>query len=321
MSMFLRFAPVCFVVLFLLQPVAKAQDASELVVRLNQLESQMRDQAGQIEQLQHENRLLKEQLRQQGGNPAASPIQTPPPPPPQTNPGVATTPVSPVAPRQPEGGRTRPGDLFDPNSQPDAPGAPRQLGSTPPSSPLTEEELRGEGRGYRIPDGAIPGPGNESGETPSSIIDMDTDSPTGPQAPVGPSVAATGSGDPKADYDRAYNQFTRARYAEAEMSFRQFLQSHPRDELVPDARYWLGETYLSAGKPRDAAEQFLALTTENATSPKAPSGMLKLGTALTSLGAQDRACAIFAELSRKYPKASQEFKDEVEREKRRAKCP
>ncbi|WP_048448111.1 YbgF trimerization domain-containing protein, partial [Methylobacterium variabile] len=42
---------------------AAAQDAAEFVVRLNRLENQSRQMAGQIESLQYENRQLKEQLR------------------------------------------------------------------------------------------------------------------------------------------------------------------------------------------------------------------------------------------------------------------
>ncbi len=42
---------------------AGAQDASELIVRLNRLENVSRQMSGQIETLQYENRQLKEQLR------------------------------------------------------------------------------------------------------------------------------------------------------------------------------------------------------------------------------------------------------------------
>ncbi|MDB5511621.1 MAG: tol-pal system protein YbgF, partial [Enterovirga sp.] len=42
---------------------ARAQDAADLVVRLNRLEGQMRQMSGQIEQLQFDNRQLKDQVR------------------------------------------------------------------------------------------------------------------------------------------------------------------------------------------------------------------------------------------------------------------
>ena len=104
------------------------------------------------------------------------------------------------------------------------------------------------------------------------------------------------------------------------MGLRQFLQSHPRDRLVPDAIYWLGETYLQRNRPREAAEQFLRISTEHARAAKAPEAMLKLGISLNALGARDQACATFAEFSRKYPDASNNVRQGVEREVKRARC-
>jgi tol-pal system protein YbgF len=103
------------------------------------------------------------------------------------------------------------------------------------------------------------------------------------------------------------------------MGLRQFLQSHPRDRLVPDAIYWLGESYLQRSRPREAAEQFLKVSTEHARSNKAPDAMLKLGIALNALGARDQACATFAELGRKYPEAAS-VRQGAEREQKRARC-
>ncbi len=137
---------------------------------------------------------------------------------------------------------------------------------------------------------------------------------------LGPSVAATGSGDPKADYDAAYAFVVQRQFEQAEMGFRRFLQSHPRDRLVPDATYWLGESYLQRNRPREAAEQFLNISTDYPKSIKAPDALLKLGMSLNALGARDRACAVFAELDRKYPQASPNVRQGAEREQKRAKC-
>jgi TolA-binding protein len=68
---------------------AAAQDAADAIVRLNRLESQFRQISGQMEQLQYENRQLKEQLRKfqedvefrfqegRGGSRPSSPTTTP----------------------------------------------------------------------------------------------------------------------------------------------------------------------------------------------------------------------------------------------------
>jgi tol-pal system protein YbgF len=104
------------------------------------------------------------------------------------------------------------------------------------------------------------------------------------------------------------------------MGFRGFIQSHPRDRMVADATYWLGETYLQRNRPREAAEQFLKVTTDHSRAPKAPDAMLKLGMALGAIGARDQACATFAELERKFPQAAPAVRQGVDREQKRARC-
>jgi tol-pal system protein YbgF len=145
-----------------------------------------------------------------------------------------------------------------------------------------------------------------------------------PPAPAatrsGPSVTAAGSADPRVDYDTAFAYLQQRQFEQAEMGFRRFLQSHPRDKLVPEATYWLGESYLQRNRYREAAEQFLNVSTDHPTTPRAPEALLKLGVSLSGLGARDRACAVFAELDRKYPQAAPTVRQSAEREQKRAKC-
>ena len=90
---------------------------------------------------------------------------------------------------------------------------------------------------------------------------------------------------------------------------------------MADATYWLGESYLQRNRPREAAEQFLKVSTEFSRSGKAPDALLRLGVSLTALGAKDQACATLAEVERKYPSASPNVRQGVEREMKRARCP
>ncbi|HYY84432.1 MAG TPA: YbgF trimerization domain-containing protein, partial [Beijerinckiaceae bacterium] len=129
-----QFVLAVFPVVALAGP-ASAQDAAELVVRLNRLENQSRQMAGQIEQLQFENRQLKEQARKfqedvefrfQDGRPGARPPVAPSASPSQT---PSSPPSSPPRPQ-------RRGDAFDPSHAPGAPGAPQPLGTAQPSAPL-----------------------------------------------------------------------------------------------------------------------------------------------------------------------------------------
>jgi tol-pal system protein YbgF len=282
------------VVGLLLPAPAAAQDAAELSVRVNRMENQIRQLSGQIEQLQFENRRLTDQLKrfqedvefrlsERGG----------------TRPSGAPAAAAPAAPGQPQ--RPRRNDAFDPGAQPGASGAPRQLGT--PATGVIDNGGPGSGQpldvtGARQPPAAALQPGQR-----------------GPQ-----SVVATAPGTPRQSFDAALAAINSRQYEDAEMGFRQFLQSHPRDRLAPNAIYWLGESYFRRSRHKDAAEQYLKVTTDHARTNIAPEAMLKLGMSLNALGARDQACATFAQVSVKYPEAPETVRSGVERERRRVRC-
>jgi len=288
--------------LFGAAPVS-AQDAADLLVRTTRLENQLRQMSGQIEQLQFENRRLSDQLRKfqedvdfrlnEKGGRSAAPAPTGAPPA-----GAAPAPQ-----------RQRRGDAFDPTMQQGAVGAPQQLGGggsiagiiqgeddldgSAPGQPL---DLQGVGR--PVPQGALP-----------------------QSVPRGQSVAAaSGPATAKEAYDVAFASLQRKEYEQAEMGFRQFLQSYPRDRLAVDATYWLGESYLQRQRYREAAEQFLKISRESPRATKAPDSLLRLGMALNGLGAKEQACATYAKVGVDYPSASDSVRQGVARERRRSGC-
>ena len=77
---------------------------------------------------------------------------------------------------------------------------------------------------------------------------------------------------------------------------------------------------LQRSRPREAAEQYLKVSTDYAKSPRAPEGMLRLGQSLAALGNNDQACATFGEVGRRYPNASAAVKKGVERETQQDHC-
>lgn len=318
---------------------AAAQDAADLLVRTNRLENMVRQLSGQIEQLQFENRRLQDQvkrfqedvefrLQDKSGTPAR---QQPP---------------------------QRRSDAFDPATTPGAAGAPRPLGtngvaSAPLQGIVTQSQSlnagspsvmsapgRGaaQGGGYSVnPNqsgaGLTQGLGTEIIEDdglPGQPLDINALARrSGPGAPdqgvavvprTGPSIAATANASPREAFDAAVALYRAKQYEQAEMSLRQLLQSHPRDRLVPDALYWLGESYAARQRHREAAEQFLKVTTDFASSPRAPDALLKLGVSLNALGAKEQACATFAEAGRKYAQGAGPYRQRVDRERARARC-
>ena len=188
----------------------------------------------------------------------------------------------------PSGG-TRPAkksDAFDPAANPAAPGTPKTLGQ------LAAEASEA-------------GPGSPASLNPGQIP---------------PKAANSAPGTAKGDYDVASNMLERGELEAAEMAFREFLKTHARDRLKPEAIFGLGETFYRRNRYREAAEQYLSVTTDHAKSARAAEAMLKLGMSLRGLGATPEACGTYSEVGKKYPKASAAIKQAVEREKKRAQC-
>ncbi len=259
---------------------ASAQDAAEMLLRLDRLESENRRLNGQVEEMSFQLRRLEDQLKRaqadadlrfrdleqgRGGQPRAA------------------TPATP-APTTPTPGRRQ--DAFDPATSPGSPGAPRPLG-----------------------------PGTGGGD-----INAPLDVTRNPRAAVAPLPQTGPSGDPRVDFEAARALFEQGSHAEAEGAFREFLRAHPKDRRVADATFFLGETYLGRTRYREAAEQYLNVTTKFSKSGRAPEAMLKLGISLRGLGAKSEACGTFEQLPAKYPNASAAIRAAVEREKVRAQC-
>ena len=79
-------------------------------------------------------------------------------------------------------------------------------------------------------------------------------------------------------------------YEGAELAFRAFLSAHGRDRLAPNATYWLGESLFQRQRHREAAEQFLRLSTDFPQAQVAPNALQRLGQSLAALGERTAAC-------------------------------
>ncbi|MBI5110356.1 MAG: tol-pal system protein YbgF [Rhodovulum sp.] len=361
-------------------PATAQMSESDLIVRLNQLESQMRRLTGDLEQAQFRNQQLEQQLRRmqedyefrfqelgRGGSrgaPAAPPsaapgrrgeapvapsqaqaqppyvpptgaTELPPPPAYGGGPAYAAADAGPpaVAPPAP-GGRGRRGDAFDPSQTPGAPGAPRVLGSIQGES----TPVPGRAAGAPLDLGSMAGAAAADpslGRGPAATGGLPPPPPRNPSAtghggpaPGGYGAQSQGSqvaslppgGSPKDEYDLAYGYVLRKDYALAEQTFREFLRKHPNDRLAGDAQYWLGESLYLRKSYKDAADAFLAVTQRPGANPKAPEAMLRLGQSLAALNQKELACSSFAEVLRRYPRASVNVKQAVEREQKRVRC-
>ena len=103
---------------------------------------------------------------------------------------------------------------------------------------------------------------------------------------AGPTVVPGGgigfTDGPREQYNAAIEAYRNGQYAQAEEQLKAFLAANGSHRLAPDAIFYLGETYFQRSRPREAAEQYLKLSTDFAKSTRAPEGMLRLGQSLAA---------------------------------------
>lgn len=133
-------------------------------------------------------------------------------------------------------------------------------------------------------------------------------------------AAAPGADDPKTAYEAAYGHMLQQNYGAAQAGFSDFLRLFPTHALVPNALYWLGETYYVQRNYADAAEAFDIVLSSHAASNKAPDSQLKKAMSLSQLGKNSDACSVLRDLSAKYPNAPSHVKSKADSERRRVGC-
>src|ERR1700722_11198497 len=182
-------------------------DAAGLVMRVNRLEEELRQANGRIEELENAQHRLEAQLqkfRQDvefrfGDHSEGAPPES----------DVAEAPLA-----------------------PGQPGAPRPLGTTPPSAPLVRE-------------------------TPAAGAPLELGKGPPPAPPTtGPTIVGSGVAmldQPREQFNVALQAFQAGQYPEAEVGFKAFLTANPAHRLTPDAIFYIGETYLQRSRPREGA--------------------------------------------------------------------
>lgn len=120
---------------------------------------------------------------------------------------------------------------------------------------------------------------------------------------------------PQEQYEYAFGLLRTANYAEAEKAFTAFVQKNPTDVLAGNAQYWLGETYYVRGDYQKAAVAFAEGFQKYPNSGKAADNLLKLGMSLGEMGKKQDACTALSQLLSKYPGAPEDLLVRAKREK------
>lgn len=297
----------------------EAPDAAGVEVRVGKLEKRLREMTGQIEELQNANRKLIEQVQKfqqdvdsrlssgSGGRGKRAEAVSPP----SASTPAPTADVDSGKPTR----RARRDDAYDPDSAPGGDsGRPKQLGSAASAAES------GANSPMDLSGGRLRNGGSSDSIAPTLRLPSNTKSSSTTAGASGPAAAASIPGSPRAEFDAALGLYKGKQYEDAEKGFSAFIQKNPKSRLAADATYYLGESFAQRGRSREAAEQYLKVSTDYSSSTRAPDAMLHLGMSLKALGAKEQACATFSEVNRKYPNAPSYVKSGVEREAKRAQC-
>ncbi|MBX9455900.1 MAG: tol-pal system protein YbgF [Rhizobium sp.] len=121
-------------------------------------------------------------------------------------------------------------------------------------------------------------------------------------------------------YQSAYEQVLAGDYAAAEAGFSAFIAANPESKRIADANFWLGEAQYSQAKYSESAKTFLNAYKTHGKSGRAPEMLLKLAMSLAALDSRDTACATLREVAKSYPKASRAIITKVATEQKRLSC-
>ncbi len=104
-------------------------------------------------------------------------------------------------------------------------------------------------------------------------------------------------------YRHGLRSYTDGNYEEAIKTFGEYLTKFPDTALVPNAQYWLAESYYSKREFLRAIREFDKLVNKYPESPKVPSAMLKQGYAFIFVGQRTQGVATLKKLVQDFPKS------------------
>lgn len=157
---------------------------------------------------------------------------------------------------------------------------------------------------------------NDNARNSSALPGVDTGSPRAGRDPQ--QTASLGSESDA--YKIAYDHVLTGDYKLAETEFTSYIAAYPKSSRLPDANFWLGEAQYSQAKYNEAAKTFLNAHQTYGKSPKAPEMLLKLGMSLAALDNNETACATLKEVPRRYPSAAKAVLSKVSSEQKRLGC-
>ena len=97
-------------------------------------------------------------------------------------------------------------------------------------------------------------------------------------------------------YNLARQKLDAGQVPRARELLQDFLARFPKDELAPNAQYWLGETYYSERRWNDAIVEYRKVLKDHRGSEKTADALLKIGMSFQAQGDCQNAVLFFDEV-------------------------
>lgn len=140
------------------------------------------------------------------------------------------------------------------------------------------------------------------GIAPPSPAAQTAESPPPPVPPTKP-TARLESADEL--YRNALNDYAKGNYELAISGFQSQIELYPNSSLLPNARYWLGESYYSQKNYDQAIKELALLVKQYPDHQKVASAMLKQGFAYLAMGDKPKARTVLDNLLKQFPKSQE----------------
>ncbi len=111
---------------------------------------------------------------------------------------------------------------------------------------------------------------------------------------------AASAANPNDQYNQAFRLLNQSKYDESYAAFKQFVTQHPKDPLVGNAFYWMGETFYVRRDYVQAADHFRQGFENGPKGPKAGDNLLKLAMSLSALNRNSEACTVLRQVAKEY---------------------
>lgn len=140
-----------------------------------------------------------------------------------------------------------------------------------------------------------------------------------PGGPGGPDASGRFE-SPREHYNYAFRLMNQTRYDDAAQYFRSFTTEYPKDPLVGNAYYWLGETQYIRRDYAKAADHFRQGFEVMPSGPKASDNLLKLAMSLSALKRNSDACVVLDQILVKFKDSSVAVAQKAKQERSRIGC-